>query len=341
MPSKKEDLRITLNKEIMEVVKEHKLLGTIISSNGERVTEMKKRMKQTNSVANEIVQICKETELARMRLRYVKLLVNACLDSKFKYGCALWNIMKHCQTIDDINRIKPKLLKRVLEIPNSTPSAAVQYEFGINDLSLEVLMEKVIIAVETCKRDDTRIARRLLVPMMEKNVPGFCTELKEACEILGVEFAELLDKNEIRPYLKEKVIEIQKKQLLNQMVMSSKTDKVLLRGFDFNGKAMKYLQELEFGEARAVFMTRYRMLPTKANFPGRWEGQLCNVCGFMDVDEHIFNCPGYKDLIADNNISLEMFWDPETLDDINKLSQIASVMKLVIERMEYIQDMKT
>ena len=141
--------------------------------------------------------------------------------------------------------------------------------------------------------------------------------------------------------MKENVIEIQRKQLLNQMVLSSKTDKVLLSGFDFDGKMMKYLQELEFDEARAVFMTRYRMLPTKVNFPGRWEGQLCNVCGFIDVDEHIFNCPGYKDLITDQGMSLEMFWDNEALNDIEALRKVASVMKSVIERMEYIQDMKT
>ena len=202
-------------------------------------------------------------------------------------------------------------------------------------------MEKIVVGVETCNRADTRIARRLLVPMLEKNIPGFCTELKEACDILGVEFDQLLEKSEIRPYLKEKVIEIQRKQLLNQMILSSKMDKVLLQGFNFNGKVMKHLQELEFGEARAVFMTRYRMLPTKANFPGRWSGKLCNACGFMDVDEHIFHCPGYKDIVAGKEVSLEMFWDPEILDDMSKLSEIGGVMKLVIERMEYIQSMKT
>ena len=174
---------------------------------------------------------------------------------------------------------------------------------------------------------------------MAKNVPGFCTEVKEACSILCVKFPELLDKSDTRAFMKQQVLEIQGKQLLKQMIPSSKLDKVLLNGFKYDGKVMKYLLELNFLEARAVFMTRYRMIPSKANFPGRWKGQTCNVCGFLDTDEHVFSCPGYRDLITDD-ISLELFWDEETLNDIETLSIAAKIMYKIIERMECIQEMK-
>ena len=64
---------------------------------------MNSRIKQSNGVANEIEQICIETELAPIRLRYVKLLTNACLDSKLKFGCALWNITKYKNTTEKLN----------------------------------------------------------------------------------------------------------------------------------------------------------------------------------------------------------------------------------------------
>ena len=102
--------------------------------------------------------------------------------------------------------------------------------------------------------------------MLGKSVPGFCTEVLEACEILGVHFDELVEDDiDIRKFMKHKVIEIQSKQLVRNMVGSSKMDKVLLGGFNYNGEMMKYLKELDFGDARAVFMTRYRMLPSKNN----------------------------------------------------------------------------
>ena len=71
---------VFLNGEEMEQVKEHEYLGSIISANGERYADMKSRISKANSVSNEIEQICKTTELANIRLRYVKLLSNSCLD---------------------------------------------------------------------------------------------------------------------------------------------------------------------------------------------------------------------------------------------------------------------
>ena len=87
-------MKIYLNGKILELVDDHTYLGTIVSHNGERVTEMNDRIQRTKSVANEIFQICRETELSRIKLRFVRHLISACLDRKGKFGCALWKIVK-------------------------------------------------------------------------------------------------------------------------------------------------------------------------------------------------------------------------------------------------------
>ena len=334
--SKKEYHDISLNDQLLEVVDEHEYLGTIVSENGERTVEMNRRVKQSNSVVNEIVMICRETELLFISLRYVKVLMSACLDSKIKYGCALWNVMKSKKVVDDLNRIKPRLLKRVMQLPLSTPSAAVLYEFGVNDLALEVLMEKVVLAVQVLNLDEERIARRLLERFLEKEVKGFCSELKDACSVFGVCLEEIRVVDDIRGFMKKKCIEVQKQQLTEQMMLGSKTDMVLISGCSYDGSAKKYLAELSFDEARSVFMARYRMLPTKSNFPGRWKGNLCNLCGFEDSDVHLFTCPGYADLNPDG-VALDMFWDEEILNDMRILSAAARCLCKIIERLEDVQ----
>ena len=62
--------------------------------------------------------------------------------------------------------------------------------------------------------DDERIAKRLLSALFEKQVLGFCTEVTEACKILDVSSNKLLEKPDVRKYMKEKLVEIQRKQLL-------------------------------------------------------------------------------------------------------------------------------
>ena len=91
----KKDLDLCLDNELMVVVQGHVYLGTIISKNGESFKDIQDRMKRTNSVENEAIQVCKETELADVRLRSVKLLIDACLDNKIKYGSTLLNILKN------------------------------------------------------------------------------------------------------------------------------------------------------------------------------------------------------------------------------------------------------
>ena len=167
---------------------------------------------------------------------------------------------------------------------------------------------------------------------------GFCTEVMDVCKILNVVFYELLDEKDVRKKLKQRVIEIQEQEMYKRMVVSSKMDGVLLNGFKYDGKIMKYLLELNFVEARAIFMVRYRMLPTKANFPGRWSGTSCNICGFDDTDEHIFHCPGYQDILSDDTY-YSMFWEKEILDDPAKIKNAACVMLGIIERLNEVQSM--
>ena len=121
------------------------------------------------------------------------------------------------------------------------------------DLSLDVLSEKIIMAVQTLQLDENRIARQLFERMLEKEVKGFCSEVIETCRIFRVSFPDLLDKSDIREYMKERTLEIQRRQLLELMLVSSKMDRVLVNGFKFDGKCQVYLSELDFCEARAIF----------------------------------------------------------------------------------------
>ena len=51
-------------------------------------------------------------------------------------------------------------------------------------MNLDCMIEKVILAYTTLKTEG--IARDLLEKMMENKVPGFCVEVLQALEILGL-----------------------------------------------------------------------------------------------------------------------------------------------------------
>ena len=316
--------------ELMKVLL-HEYLGTIVSSDGLRNDEIKSRIKKTLSVCNEIVQILKTTELSRIRLRHVKILSNACVDGKVKYGCAVWNKLSDGQ-VKELNALKVNMLKRVMDLPYSTPSTIIQYEFGVTDLELDTYMEKIILAYDMLNTEAESVGKRLLFNMIQNKVPGFCSELDEALDKMGLKADdELLKKSgaEIRCSLKKKIIVMQKERLVQKMMTESKADRILLNGFNFDGKIKLYLSELPFEEARVIFMLRSRMLPTKENFRGRW-GNECKFCSSTESDMHLFSCGGYMDLLEGIKFDLFMTLDG-TLED---LSVGAKQLLKVKERLE-------
>ena len=314
----------------LEQVEEHTYLGTIISCDGSRNKEIEHRVSETRSVANEIVHILKTTELSRVRLKYVGMLSNACLDAKVKYGCGVWNELRSGQK-KDLNDLKVKVMKRVLELPYSTPSSGVKYEFGLTDLDLDCKMEKIILAYDTLKTEG--IAKDLLARMMKNKVPGFCLEVLQCLKIMGLnEDSEELQREgkSLREVLKLKIVGIQSERLVEQMLTESKCDRLLLHNFYFDGKMQKYLVDLPFEEARVVFMLRVRMFPTKDNFKGRWGTDECTYCGCLESDVHLFSCAGYDDLLG--CVSYDSFM---TLNaTIDELSAGAKQLLKVVDRLE-------
>ena len=121
------------------------------------------------------------------------------------------------------------------------------------------------------------------------------------------------------------------------MLEGSKTNSVLLSGFDYNGKMKDYLNFLTFKEAKAVFMLRYRMLPTRTNCPGRWSSSFCGICGNQDTDKHLFHCPGFIDLL--HGLAYEMFFDKEVMKNKEKMRHAAQSVMKVEERLQLLQGM--
>jgi hypothetical protein len=330
---KSANISFELNNEEVSIVTNHKHLGTMVAIDNRRA-DVSKRIKDAQGVMNEIVLICKAPELSLIRLEYVGMLMMACLCRKLQFGCEVWDEIaeNERETIDDM---KAKVVKRVLELPYSTSSAIVKYEFGLIDLSLEIAMEKILLALKVLKGDEIRVARRLLVPMLDKKIPGFCTHLQSCCELFEVSVRELLEvEGDVRELLKKKAIQLQGKRLVQQMLLASKADQLLLNNFLFDGKMRSYLKELPFEAARSVFMVRARMLLTKDNYPGRWRGETCYVCGKLDTDQHLFTCPGFEDIVSGVSHGVFLHLDNED----GRLHEAAMKMVEVNKRLEVIQN---
>ena len=64
----------------------------------------------------------------------------------------------------------------------------------------------------------------------------------------------MVNKDNVRGTMKKKVVEVQDRELMQMMLISSKIDKVLLNGFNYDGRCQRYLKNLDFFEVTTVFI---------------------------------------------------------------------------------------
>ena len=242
---------VKLNDVVLEMVVEHIYLGTLIARKG-RLSDLLKRIADCQGVLNEIAEICKTGGIGRIRLQFMSLLIDMCFKSKFKHGCEVWDEFSG-KNSSTINTLIPNTIKRIMQMPRSTPGDAVMHDFGGFDLEWDVRVERVLLATQVMEMEDDRIAKKLFVKMYEKKVPGFCTQLDVDMDKLGVTLQEIMQEKEPRVALKKKVIQLQKTVLMERMVKCSKTDGMLLH-LNYDGKCRPYLLDLPFEEPRIVFM---------------------------------------------------------------------------------------
>ena len=137
---------------------------------------------------------------------------------KFKHGCEVWGDFTK-RDISNINRLIPQTIKRVLELPRSTPTNAVKHDFGLVDLISELDLEKILLASDVLDMCEERIAKKLLFPMIEKQVPGFCTQLSDVLIKYGVSLEDLAGINNKRDVVRRKILACEKVALKESMLL--------------------------------------------------------------------------------------------------------------------------
>ena len=175
-----------------------------------------KRVSDCTGVLNEIVEVSKLTGLSVIRLQYVELLLSSCFKRKFTHGCEVWDSFNNTNKAT-INKLIPDTLKRVMELPASTPTLALQHDMGFIDIEIEVEMERVLLACSIEEMGEMRILKSLYSPMYQNQVPGFCTAVSSALKMFEIE-GNQIDESDKRGYLKKKMVKIQKERMLKSML---------------------------------------------------------------------------------------------------------------------------
>ena len=120
----------------MEVKDSFRYLGDIFSSKGDNMAMIEKRMKRSVGSTIELISLCKEVQFGDSQINNMLLLYQSIFWPRLIYNCEAWSNISE-NDYKQLQNAQLAFLRRVMEVPRSTPVAATFLELGILPIRYE------------------------------------------------------------------------------------------------------------------------------------------------------------------------------------------------------------
>ena len=114
-----------------------KYLGDTFNSRGNNVALCKHRADKSLGSIIEIISLCKETNFGKHQIFSMMVMYQSVFLPKLIQNCESWSSLTH-KDISNLQGARLNFLRRVMEVPKSTPTVALLLELGILPIQYEI-----------------------------------------------------------------------------------------------------------------------------------------------------------------------------------------------------------
>ena len=123
--------------EPMKVEELFRYLGDTFNSKGDNVALCKHRVDKSVGSTIEIISLCKEVNFGKHQIYSMITMYQSVFLPRLIYNCESWSNLTQ-KDISNLQDAQLKFLRGVMEVPKSTPIAALFLEFGILAIQYEI-----------------------------------------------------------------------------------------------------------------------------------------------------------------------------------------------------------
>ena len=161
----------------MKVEETFKYLGDTFNSKGNNVALCKHRVDKSVGSIIEIISLCKETNFGKHQIFSMMVMYQSVFLPRLIYNCESWSNLTH-KDISNLQGAQLNFLRRVMEVPKSTPTAALFLELGILPIQYEIEKRQLVFLKKILDRqnDDPvkMIYQEMLKYQAERNWAKHC-----------------------------------------------------------------------------------------------------------------------------------------------------------------------
>ena len=135
----------------MKFEQSFKHLGDTFNSKGDNVTLCKYRVDKLVGSTTEVISLCKETNLRKHQIYSMITMYQSVFLPRLIYNCESWSNLTQK---DILNLAQLNSLRRVMEVPKSTPIAASFLDLGILPTRYEIERRQLVFLKTILDREN-------------------------------------------------------------------------------------------------------------------------------------------------------------------------------------------
>ena len=312
----------------MEESGQEKYLGDILSVDGRNINNIKSRVAKGTGIISKILSILDGIPFGQYYFEVALILRDSLLLSSILCNSESWyNVTK--AELDLIESVDLQFLRRVLNIPKSTPKEMIYLELGCTPLRYIIKKRRILFLHYILNQDPkSMLFKFLMTQMKHKKKKDWSVQVFSDLEKLkmddDVEQIKSMKKLKLKSLLDEKIKMKVFEELNSQKDNHSKVSQLIHDSFEMQKYLKPNNMKITKEEAQEIFKLRSRMSDVKSNYKGKYESLKCEMCDENEdeTQKHILIC---KRL----NISNEEIPNYEDIFDGNANKKIAITRKFI------------
>ena len=290
---KDELVELKVKKGMIEKADNYKYLGLIIHENGTIEKHIEAMMKKGIGMMKDVAKLGHQNNVGEMSTLIQLFLYEKVVVPSLTYnleGITYWRKADIIQ----LEKVQAKLLKMLLELPDSTPYWGLLNELGIWPLEDFINYKKFMLLQNLMNADENRMAKKLIKQQKQYETEGswYSKVAKISKEYkVDLENDDLLkDKHKWKTHVKEQI----KLKIISKSEEKKNSMSKLRHQKEQEFIMQEYIKETSIWRIRDLIRVKLEMLDIGRN---QGENRICCGCHSEEEStEHIVSCRAAREL---------------------------------------------